>query len=152
MKAETMKESGEAAATERNKALYRRFIQEVFNEERVEALTSMLSKAYILQDAPDDGPSGADAVKQVVRQYRTAFPDLQISIEEVVAEGDAVCARSVLRGTHQGQFMGIAATGRSVSMTSLSLVHIVDGRLASSCVKNDLPTLLRQLGAWPPKT
>lgn len=150
MKAVTMKESGETAATGRNKELYRRFIQEVFNEGRLEALPSMLSKSYVLQDSPSETISGADGVKQAVNLFRTAFPDLEIMIEEMIAEGDAVCARSVLRGTHQGEFMGIAPTGRTVAMSTLSLVHILDGRLASSCVKNDMVTLFRQIGAWPP--
>ena len=151
MKAVTMRESGETAATETNKALYRRFIQEVFNEGRLDALSSMLSKSYVLQDAPSDTVSGADGVRQAVTLFRTAFPDLAISIEELVAEGDAVCARSVLRGTHQGEFMGIAPTGRTVAVTSLTLVHVIDGHLTSSCVKTDLMTLFRQIGAWPPQ-
>jgi steroid delta-isomerase-like uncharacterized protein len=150
MKAVTMRESGEAAKTEINKALYQSFIHEVFNEGRLESLSTLLSKSYVLQDAPSETVSGADGVKQAVRLFRTAFPDMRITIEELIAEGDAVCARSVLRGTHQGEFMGIPATGRTIAMATLTLVHIIDGRLTSSCVKNDVVTLLHQLGAWPP--
>ncbi|HEX7127034.1 MAG TPA: ester cyclase [Thermodesulfobacteriota bacterium] len=94
-------------------------------------------------------PGGPDAIRQVVTTFRAAFPDLRITIEDQVAEGDKVCSRATTRGTHRGAIFGIEPTGRSVTMTGPTLVRIVDGHLVESWVKNDVIGLMRQLGAWP---
>ena len=132
--------------SEQNKSVYRRFIQEVFNEGRSDALDALVSPSYVLHDAPPGAPSGPQAVAEVARMFRSAFPDLTITIDELVAEGDKVCARATTRGTHRGTIFGIAATGRPVTMTGLTMVRIVDGRLVESWVKNDVAGLMRQLG------
>ncbi|HEX5368983.1 MAG TPA: ester cyclase [Dehalococcoidia bacterium] len=133
--------------TERNKAVYSRFIQEVFNEGHFDAFSELLAPDYTIEDAPPGAAPGAEGVKQVVKMFRGAFPDLQITLDELVAESDSVAARSTLRGTHRGAFMGIEPTGRSVAITTLTLVHLKDGRLVASWVKNDIAALMRQLGA-----
>jgi predicted ester cyclase len=129
-----------------NKAVYRRFIQEVFNEGRLDKLDEFLAPGYAIQDAPPGTPPGADGVRSVVTMFRGAFPDLEITLDEVVGEGDTVVARSTLRGTQRAAIFGIEPSGRPVAMTTLTLVHIVDGRLLESWVKNDMASLMRQLG------
>ena len=136
--------------TEENKAVYQRFIGEVFNKGNFDVLDEVLAPSYMIQDAPLGSPAGAEAVKQVVTMFRTGFPDLEIKIEDLIAEDDKVAARSTLTGTHRGAIFGIAPTGKSISMPSLTMVRIVDGRLVWSSVKNDTATLMRQLGAEPP--
>jgi steroid delta-isomerase-like uncharacterized protein len=133
-----------------NKTIYRRFIQEVFNEGRLDALGALVSPAYVLHDAPPGTPRGPEAIAGVVRMFRAAFPDLAIEIDELVAEGDKVAARATTRGTHRGPIMGVPATGKTVAMTGLTMVRIVDGRLVESWVRNDVAGLMRQLGAEPP--
>lgn len=133
--------------TEQNKAIYRRFIQEVFNEGRLDRLDELLSPSYTYRDAPPGTPPGPEAIKQVVTMFRGAFPDLTITIEDQIAEGDMVCSRTTTRGTHQGTLFGIPATGKTVTMPGLTLVRIVDGRLVESWVKNDVMSLMNQLGA-----
>ena len=135
---------------EQNKAIYRRFLQEVFNEGRLDKL-ELLSPSYVFHDAPPGTPKGPEAIKQVVTMFRGAFPDLKITIEEMVAEGDKVCARATTRGTHQGPIFGIPATEKAVTMTGLTMVTITDGRLVESWVKNDVMGLMKQLGAGPQK-
>ncbi len=95
-------------------------------------------------------PPGAEGVKQIVDAFRAAFPDLQITIEELVAEGDKVCARSTMRGTHRGVLFGVAPTGKAVAMAGLTMVTIVDGRLIESYVRNDVAGLISQIGAGAP--
>lgn len=133
-------------ATERNKEIYSRFIQQVFNEGNFDGLGELLAPDYMIEDAPPGTASGAEGVKQIVAMFRGAFPDLRITLDELVAEGDSVAARSTARGTHRGAFMGIEPTGRSITMPTLTLVHIRDGRLVASWVKNDIAALMRQLG------
>lgn len=130
-----------------NKALYRRFIDEVFNQGKVEKIPEFLAPSYTLHDAPHGAPAGPEAVAGIVRMFRAAFPDLHITIEEQVAEGDSVCARTVTRGTHRGTIFGVTASGRTITVPGLIWVRIVGGKLTESTVKNDVLTLLKQIGA-----
>ena len=136
--------------TDQNKAAYRRFIQEIFNEGRLEKLDELLAPSYILHNAPLGTPPGRDGVRQVVTMFRTAFPDLEVTIEDQVAEGDKVCSRTTTRGTHRGAIFGIRPTGKAVTMRGLTLVRIADGRVAESWVSNDVMSLMNQLGAGTP--
>jgi steroid delta-isomerase-like uncharacterized protein len=137
-------------STETNKDVYRRFIQRIFNEARFEELDDFLAPDYRIQEAPPGTPAGAEGVRQVVEMFRSAFPDLDITLDEVIAEGDTVAARSTLRGTHRGEFLGVAASRNSVSVNTLTMVRLRDGRLTESWVKNDVAALMRQLGAGAP--
>lgn len=136
--------------TDRNKAVYRRFIQEVFNEGRLEVLDGVLSPSYVFRDAPPGTPTGAEGIRQVVAMFRAAFPDLTITIDEQAAEGDLVCSRTTTRGTRRGAIFGLPPTGNAVTMTGLTMVRVVDGRLVESWVKNDVMGLMSQLGAGAP--
>jgi steroid delta-isomerase-like uncharacterized protein len=132
-----------------NKERYREFIQAIFNEARFDRLDDFLAPSYAIQEAPPGTAPGREGVRQVVTMFRTAFPDMTITLDEVVAEGDTVAALSTLRGTHRGEFMGVAPTGKTVSVTSLTMVRLEGGRLTKSWVKNDVASLMRQLGAGP---
>jgi steroid delta-isomerase-like uncharacterized protein len=138
---------------EQNKALYRRYIQEVFNEGRLEALATLLSPDYIYHDAPPDIPKGRAAIEHVVTMFRGAFPDFEITIEEQIAEGDKVCSRATSRGTHRGPIFGIPATGKKIEMRGITIVSIANERITGSWVKNDVMGFMKQLGvgAPPPK-
>ncbi|MBD3884303.1 ester cyclase [Phormidium tenue FACHB-886] len=133
--------------SDHNKALYQRYIQQVFNQGQLDVLDEILSPSYVYHEAPPGTPPGAEGIKQVVSIFRTAFPDLEITIDDQVAEDDKVCSRATTRGTHQGEIFGIPATGKAVTMTGLTLVRIVDGRIVESWVKNDVMALMNQLGA-----
>jgi len=134
---------------ESNKTLYRDFIQQVFNEGRLDSLDRFLAPDYVIRDAPSGTPTGADGVRQIVTMFRDAFPDLEITLDDVIAEGDLVASSSILRGTHKGAIFGIPPTGKSVSAPGLTMVRIIDGRLVESRVKNDTTALMIQLGPGP---
>jgi steroid delta-isomerase-like uncharacterized protein len=134
-------------AIEQNKTAYRRFIQVVFNEGRLDILEQLLSPSYIYQDAPPGTPPNADGIRQVVTNARTAFPDLKITIEDMVGEGDKVCARLSTRGTHRGVFFDILPTGKTIFMKGMTMIHFIDGRMVASWVLNDVMGLMSQLGA-----
>src|SRR4051794_19255022 len=114
----------EAKYIEFNKTIYRRFIQEIFNEGRLDKLNELVSPDYVLHEAPPGTPSGPDAIKEIVMMFQSAFPDLKITLDELVAEGDRVTARATTQGTHKGAFLGISATGKAVKITGLTLVRI----------------------------
>ncbi|WNZ43217.1 ester cyclase [Leptolyngbya boryana CZ1] len=132
---------------DRNKAIYRRYIQQVFNKGRVDLLDELLSPSYVYHEAPPGTLPGAEGIRQVVSMFRAAFPDLEITIDDQIAEGDQVCSRATTRGTHQGEIFGIPATGNVVAMTGMTIVRIVDGRITDSWVKNDVMGLINQLNA-----
>jgi len=132
---------------EHSKAVYRRYLQEVFNQGQVELLDELLSPSYVYHDAPPGTPPGAEGIKQVVKMFHTGFPDLEITIDDMVAEGDKVAVRTTTRGTHTGMIFGIPPTGKVVTMRGQTLVRIVAGRLTDSWVNNDVMGLMNQLGA-----
>lgn len=132
---------------DRNKALYRRYIQQVFNQGRLDLLDELLAPSYVYHEAPPRTLPGAEGIKQVVSMFRAAFPDLEIVIDDQIAEDDKVCSRATTRGTHQGEIFGLPATGRVVTMTGLTVVRIIEGQIAESWVKNDVMSLMNQLGA-----
>lgn len=143
-----MKTETETVSTiEENKAVYRRFIQVAFNEGRLDKLSELLAPDYTFRDAPPGTPPGHEAIKQVVTMFRAAFPDLHITIEDQLAEGDKVCSRAITRGTHRGAIFGIPPTGKTILMRGITVVRIDDGRVAESWVSNDVMGLMNQLRA-----
>ena len=132
---------------EQNKTIYRAFIQRVFNEGKVDSLDEFLAESYVIAESPPGTPPGAEGVKQAVGMFRGAFPDLEITLDDLIGEGDWVAAKSTLRGTHRGPLFGIEPTGNSVSITSLTMVRLANGRLVESWVRNDVAGLMSQLGA-----
>ncbi len=133
--------------TEANKAVYRRFIEEGFNQGRLAALDEVLASTYVNHSAPPGVPFGAEGVKQIITLFRSAFPDFRIEIHEQVAEGDIVSSRATFRGTHRGPLFGIPATGRQVTMPGLSMVRVANGQIQEGWIQNDVLGLLQQLGA-----
>jgi predicted ester cyclase len=92
-------------------------------------------------------PELAQEFKQSIAELRRSFPDYHGTSEIQVAEGDMVANRIVFYGTHQGEFMGVAPTGREVTFRGLSLDRVVDGKIVESIVEMDLEDVLRQIGA-----
>jgi steroid delta-isomerase-like uncharacterized protein len=136
--------------TELNKETYRHFINEIFNSGRFEKLNEFLTADYFFQDAPPGTAPGRDGIRQTVTMFRSAFPDLKVSIDEQIAEDDKVCSLATTTGTHTGgPIFGIQATGKRVTMKGMTLVRIANGRVAESWVKNDVLGLITQLGAGP---
>jgi steroid delta-isomerase-like uncharacterized protein len=93
--------------------------------------------------------TGAALLKEVFARLHRAFPDLQIAIEDLIAEGDKVVARDTVTGTHQGEYMGIAPTGKSITYNEIFICRFKDGRIAETWGVVDVLSQLRQLGALP---
>lgn len=139
-------------STEDNKALIRRWVDEVLNRRDV----STHSPAYELVATdftghfPGQPPIyGLEAFRQFGSAYFTAFPDLQITPEDLVAEGDKVTMRYGWRGTHKAELMGIPATGKQVTASGISILRIADGKIAEQWDNFDNLGMLQQLGVIP---
>jgi len=89
--------------------------------------------------------------KQLVTKYRTAFPDLHFTVEDIVVGGSKIAVRWVFRGTHQGDLDGIPATGKQVTVTGISIIRIEGTKVVEEIVSSDAMGFLQQLGRIPPK-
>lgn len=132
--------------TSENKALVQRFYQEVVNGGNLVLADRLLAPDFTEHFNP--GGSGIEGFKQFVTRLGVAFPDLNITIEDLIAEGDKVVARVTVRATHLGTFMGrFPATGKSVTFTGIDIFQIAAGKIVGRWNQRDLLGLVEQLGA-----
>jgi predicted ester cyclase len=129
-----------------NKALLRRYVREVWEKQNPSAVRGFLAWNYRRYASPDAAPLTLDDQVERLVGFRTAFPDVQIVVEEVIAEGDYVAFRSTMRGTHEGELMGIAPTGKQVTIGLVDMIRIKDGKFVEQWGGPDMFDLLRQLG------
>ena len=132
------------------KGISRRLIEEAFNKGNLDVVDELVAPEFVNHDAALPEPTiGIEATKASIRGYRDAFPDLRLTIELQVAEGDYVTTRWSARGTHQGDLMGMPATGKQATVTGITVDEIVGGRLVESWTNWDTLGMLQQLGAVP---
>ena len=136
---------------EENKALARRS-WEVVTEGSLDTLEDALAEVYaddfILHEAGED-IVGIEGLTQFVSMMRSAFPDLRITIEDDMAEGDEVVTRWIGQGTHQGELMGIAPTGNRITITGITIHRIADAKIVEEWSNWDALGLMQQIGAAP---
>ncbi len=137
-------------STEENKALTRRLIEEAFNKRNLGMIDEFASPNAVDHAAPPGTPPGPEGFKQMPGMFLNAFPDLNITIEDMIAEGDKVVGRFAFRGTHRGEFMGIAPTGKQVNVTGIEINRIVDGKFVEHWENFDELGMMQQLGVVPP--
>jgi steroid delta-isomerase-like uncharacterized protein len=132
--------------SELNKTVCRRLMEEVVNRGNLSLVDTLVSPQYVYHGPGGLELRGRDGFKQLVTLYRTAFPDLQMTIQDFVAENDKVAVRWTARGTHKGDLAGIAPTGRTTTVTGIMVSRVVDGMLAEDFETFDELGMLRQLG------
>jgi steroid delta-isomerase-like uncharacterized protein len=142
-------EQGESVPEDEKKAIYRRFVEEVINGGNVDIVPELFSEEYVDHSAPPGAPPGLAAVKMIPAFFRAAFSDLHFTIDEMVAEGDIVATRVTGHGTNDGPFMGMPATGREATWSSMGFFRVKDGKIVEHWGVPDLFSLMSQLGAIP---
>ena len=136
--------------TQNNSAMVRRFIEETINQGQIDSAVKFAWEDVVEQvPFPGQGP-GLEGLKDVLRGMRAGFPDLYFSVEEQIAEGDKVVTRFEWTGTHQGEFLGVAATGRSVKVWGVVIDRLQSGRIKDTRIIMDTLGLMMQLGVFPP--
>jgi len=137
--------------TETNKALVRRWFKEVWNEGRESTIDDLFAEsgvAYGLGDREVE-VRGPAQLKPFVRNLRNSFPDIQITIHDIVAEEDKVMVRILLEGTHSGSGLGVPPSGRRVRVAGIVVIRISKGQFVEGWNSWDQLGLLRQIGALP---
>lgn len=134
-----------------NSALIRRIIAEAFNAGDLDVIDEALARDYLDHQVGPDAPGGPAAFKAFVDGFRTAFPDVQVTVEDLVAEGDRVALRVTLRGSQQGALGEIPATGLPVEFGGYHIYRFEDGKVAEHWGLQDDLGLLLQLGVIAPE-
>jgi steroid delta-isomerase-like uncharacterized protein len=136
--------------SEGNKNIIRRLFEEVWNKGNLQVTDDLFTLNYSHHDSstPDVG-RGPESEKKRATLYRTAFPDLRLTVEDIIAEGETVVARWSCRGTHKGDLNGIAPTGKHVNITGISIARFTNGKMSEGFVNWDALSLMQQLGVVP---
>lgn len=136
--------------SEQNKAIVRRSFEELFTKGDLRVADEVFAPDYVGHDpALPQEMHGPEEFKQFVRMYRTAFPDLELTVEDQIAEGDKVVTRFTARGTHRGDLMGIPPTGRKIVVTGISIDRMENGKSVESWTNYDVMSMMQQLGIVP---
>jgi steroid delta-isomerase-like uncharacterized protein len=132
-----------------HKAIIRRYVDTVFNQKQLDRADETVASDFVDHAALPGQAAGLAGAVQKWTMFHAAVPDLRITIEDMVAEGEKVAVRRSYRGTHQGPLFGVPATGRPIEIGGLSIFRIVDGKIAEHWELLDRLALLQQLGAVP---
>ena len=140
-------------STEENKAIVRRVNDEVWNQGHLDVIDELIADDFVatVVGAPEQirGPQG---FREFVVMYRTAFPDLRITVDEQFAEGETVVTRWTATGTNEGELMGMAATGKQATTAGININRISGGKLVEGWGLFDQLGLLQQIGTVPVPT
>jgi steroid delta-isomerase-like uncharacterized protein len=135
---------------EQNKDLVRQMVEDVFNKGNISKVDEYLAPDFIEREVlPPGVPGGREGVKVLIQTFRGAFPDFKATITDIIAEGDKVVARQTWSGTHKGEFMGVAPTGKSVSIEVIDIIRITGGKFVEHWGQIDNMGLMTQIGAIP---
>ena len=139
-------------SAEENKALLQRGYEQIFNQGNLDQIEEFVSHDIVDHEAPPPGMEGLEDIevlRQFVKVFRDGFPDSPFTAEDMIAEGDKVAARYTMRGTHQGELMGIPPTGNQIEVTGIDIVRFEGGKIVEHWGNFDELGLMQQLGAIP---
>jgi steroid delta-isomerase-like uncharacterized protein len=139
-------------------AFIRRWFEEVWNRGREDAVDEMFAAEGVANGLVDESGQplrGPEGFKPFFRKFREAFPEIDVTVEETVSEGDLVAARCTVRGSHRGDTLGFKATGQPVEFTGICIVRVSGGKIVEAWNNFDFMTMFQQIGALstdaPPK-
>lgn len=136
-------------SSEEHKALARRISEELIGRGDYAAADELIAHDYVNHNPLPGQAPGRAGFKETLALLRAAFPDLRETIEGLVAEEDRVAVRATRRGTHRGPFMGLPATGKAVTVSTMYILRVANGQVREAWLTWDMLGLLGQLGAVP---
>lgn len=136
--------------SEENKAVVRRFYEEVMNQGRTEILAAVMVEDFVDHgEALFGSPQGREILRKGIVDTHAILPDLNVHLEEVISEGDLVGVRGIMRCTHAGSFLGVQGTGNELTWRGIALFRVVGGKITERWFNSDSISILRQLGLAP---
>jgi steroid delta-isomerase-like uncharacterized protein len=135
--------------SEENKAVARRIIEEVWNKKNLDAIDELIAADYVDHTLPPGLPAGREGARAFIGTYLNAFPDVKLTIEDMITEGDKVVTRWTATGTHTGELMGIPATGKRITVTGLDITRFSGGKSVEFWGQFDQMGMMQQLGVIP---
>jgi steroid delta-isomerase-like uncharacterized protein len=123
---------------EKNKVLVREFLGEAWGKGNMAAVDELMAADYVEHPRPSNLPLGTEGLMQLIAAYRTAFPDLKVTLDDIFAEGEMVAFRWSVNGTHLGDWLGIAPTGNHVTATGITIFRIASAKVVESWTSIDL--------------
>ena len=144
-----MAEDSQQPEIERNKAVIRRFVEEVQNNNDWDAYDELNDPEFVNLSAPPGVPPDREGGKMFLQSFANGFPDARFTIDDMVAEGDRVVTKKTVSATHTGEFAGIPPTGNRVELTYVDILRLRDGRIVEHWLSMDQLTFMQQLGAIP---
>ena len=144
-----MSSTEDANALERNKAVIRRFVEEVQNEKNEAAYDELNDPECVNLSSPPGVPSDREGGKLYLWGFLNAFPDSHVTIDDMIAEGDRVVTKKTFTGTHTGDFAGIPATGKTVTLQYVDIMRVREGRIVEHWLSMDQLSFMQQLGVIP---
>ena len=133
-----------------NRALVHRWFEEVWNKGRVDAIDEMFASDGIAHGLPADSGQplrGSDGFKAFHQKFRGAFPDIVVTVEDTVVEGDKVAARCHVRARHTGDSLGLAATHQPIEISGMTIARVKGGKIVEAWNNFDFLSLYQQIGA-----
>ena len=138
--------------SETNKALIRRLFEEAVNKGNLSVVDENLSTDYVYREPTVGERRGRVGSRELITMYRNAFPDVKLTIDEQIAEGDTVVTRWTGTGTHRGELFGVPPTGKTVRVQGVLVSRIANGKVVEETEIYDALGMLRQLGVVPAAT
>ena len=136
--------------SEESEAVVRRAFDEVANKGDMRTVEEIIAPEFVRHDlAGGPDAAGPEGVKRLIAGLRTAFPDIQTTIDDIFSDGEKVVVRFTARGTHSGPFQGMAPTGREATWCGVNIYRVSGGQIRETWQLADGLGLLRQLGATP---
>ncbi|HUA72181.1 MAG TPA: ester cyclase [Solirubrobacteraceae bacterium] len=135
--------------SEQNKALARRVIDEAWNRGELTTIDEVFAPDYVEHNPRPGQGLGIDGYKGGILMLRAAFPDLRLEVHDMIAEGERTAVRYTLHGTHEGELMGLPASGQRVASDGMVIARFKDGKVVERSGVQDMLTLLQQIGAFP---
>lgn len=144
-----MPEQNSKSELERNKAISHRFNEEVKNKHNLSAIDELLSPDFVNYSDIPGFASTREGIKDFFAYFTHAFPDLTCTINDTIAEGNKVVDYFTFEGTHQGEFMGLPASGKRIKYNGMHIFSIEQGQITGHWNVLDLLTMMMQLGVVP---
>ena len=136
-------------STEENKAIIRRMTEECYNQGNIESADQFFAETYVHHDPASPHVRDRDGLKQVLRAFLAGCPDLHITIDQLLAEGDMVTKRWTYHATQSGDLAGLPPTGKRIAMNGLELFRLDGGKIVECWLGYDNLNMMQQLGVIP---